>query len=402
MTVEGAFFGAQPTAAQEELNSRFDHTERLFALKRYDEITDCGRLIAQALACGETARASTLATDLRRVFVLSGVPYPASADRPAAALAALYRATGDAQHLESARFFAAQGDPPQGAEAQSEYYAGLAQVAAEERDGALIERCNEFFAQQVRRRGDLSGVAAFGSPRAAVADFCLWMAALDNRREYHDVIERALFNGSRPVDARGYLFGEESGCVYVNQYLSGSGRTALGQVTVESAFPYAGRVRVKAENPRAHLKLRVPYWCDGYAVHSGSVTAESEGYLTVQGRIELDFCMRPRFVYPAEGDGLQEGRKAILYGPNVLCARKEDNGGNLRALSVPTVAGWSASADGGFCVTLPAKRLVAAKDGWLFTGYRKKSVRLRLVPAFGLQNDDRPNRDGAAYAYWFL
>ena len=54
--------------------------------------------------------------------------------------------------------------------------------------------------------------------------------------------------------------------------------------------------------------------------------------------IMLDFHIRPRFVYANEGVWYDGGRKAVEYGPLVLCGESCDNGKNLCSVSIPSLA----------------------------------------------------------------
>ena len=60
--------------------------------------------------------------------------------------------------------------------------------------------------------------------------------------------------------------------------------------------------------------------------------------------IKLVFGMRPRFVYANERVRADSGRKAVEYGPLVMCAEQADNGGELFSVEIPSLEMPSSAA----------------------------------------------------------
>ena len=62
-------------------------------------------------------------------------------------------------------------------------------------------------------------------------------------------------------------------------------------------------------------------------------------YFSVDGdtRIEVVFGMQPRFVWANGHVRADSGRKAVEYGPLVLCAEEADNGGDLSGVEISSL-----------------------------------------------------------------
>jgi DUF1680 family protein len=100
----------------------------------------------------------------------------------------------------------------------------------------------------------------------------------------------------------------------------------LADVEVVSAFPYGGKVTVKADShgKEITLKLRIPSWSgkafdnaeNGYLIYTGVFAGET---------MELDFCAEVKKTYPNAKVRADDGKIALTYGPLVLCAEGADN-----------------------------------------------------------------------------
>ena len=135
----------------------------------------------------------------------------------------------------------------------------------------------------------------------------------------------------------GYIYAQAPGELTVNQYVASSVRTEAGvAVRMETNYPWDGRIMVRVEEaPGAlRLNLRMPGWCEKYALRvngADSGLAPEEGYLRMDVRpgdeIVLDLDMPVRRVYADPRVPEDRGRVAVMRGPVVFCAEEVDNPG---------------------------------------------------------------------------
>lgn len=293
---------------------------------------------------------------------------------------------------------------------------------------------------------DLPNIFAYGETCAgiALALFCDRLAKLEPRAEYHAVFERVLYNNvlaGMSADGKGffyvnplemhaalydyneglrtklycplpervevfdcsccppnltrflseignYLYGEEDGTVYVEQYVTSEAELCGVKLCVQSDMPYAGAVRIRTAGSGA-LKLRVPAWSGGIAMKVNGQAAKAdvaEGYigLAVSGdtEIELTFAMQPRFVYANKSVWYDAGRKAVEYGPFVLCAESCDNGADLSAVRIPTLDGAKQVDGSFFTLEVPAQRLQTGNGLYAYAPPVPQPFLLKLIPYF--------------------
>lgn len=293
----------------------------------------------------------------------------------------------------------------------------------------------------------------------ALALFCESLSAACNQAEYHDVFERVVYNNllagesadgkgffyTNPLEANlshvkfareikghpyqpivervevfdcsccppnvtrflgrigGSIYAEQDGCVYIHQYISSEANVGGLHISMTSEFPYNGKTQITVTG-NGVLKLRIPSWCDEFSCRlngQNAAAAGKDGYisLSVQGEtdIGLDFCMRPRFVYANENVSENGGRKAVQYGPLVLCAEGVDNGNNLRNIVIPSPEHAVVVNDGEFSVTLPAERLRTSENLYSYRSPEKEKITLKLIPYFMWAN-----RGETDMQIWFL
>lgn len=282
----------------------------------------------------------------------------------------------------------------------------------------------------------------------ALAMFCLRMAKLKNKAVYHEVFERVFYNNilaGESKDGKGFfyinplemheaavdfnnglksrrhcplpervevfgcsccppnltrfiesvggcIYGEEDGNIYVNQYISSETQAAGAKITIESEMPYGGKARVRAEG-QASLRLRVPAWNAGVTMKVNGKRVEPsvrEGYISLcfDGDIEisLDFHIKPRFVYANENVWQDNGRKAVQYGALVLCGESADNGKNLGAVRIKSLAGAKAAVGEFFTLDVRAERMKTSSALYSYEAPEPEPFTLRLIPYFSWAN----------------
>ncbi|MGI6742184.1 MAG: glycoside hydrolase family 127 protein [Eubacteriales bacterium] len=219
-----------------------------------------------------------------------------------------------------------------------------------------------------------------------LALFCRRLNLLDENSDYADTIERIIYNGflsSISLDGKSFFYEnpleidpallqrrgehypitqrlEVFGCsccppnitrfistigdfiynvgnnrVYVNQFISNSAEfDFMGEkanISMESGFPYDGKVKIVWNGPDAELMIRLPSWCDKYM-------ADEKGYIkkTVHNGDVLCFDFEMKAVLYEADPRVQEnsGRFALTRGPLIFCLEGVDNGSYLRDISV--------------------------------------------------------------------
>lgn len=219
-----------------------------------------------------------------------------------------------------------------------------------------------------------------------LALFCRRLNLLDESSDYADTIERIIYNGflsSISLDGKSFFYEnpleidpallqrrgehypitqrlEVFGCsccppnitrfistigdfiynvgnnrVYVNQFISNSAEfDFMGEkanISIESGFPYDGKVKIVWNGSDAELMIRLPSWCDKYM-------ADEKGYIkkTVHNGDVLCFDFEMKAVLFEADPRVQEnsGRFALTRGPLIFCLEGVDNGSYLRDISV--------------------------------------------------------------------
>lgn len=308
---------------------------------------------------------------------------------------------------------------------------------------------------------DLPNIYAYSETCAAIAlaFFCDRLAKLENRAAYHEIFERVLYNNVLageskdgkgffyvnplefheniydyneglktklfcPIPERvevfdcsccppnftrfiesigGYIYGTDGEYVCINQYISSQTEIGGAKIEIDSAMPYGGTARVRV-NGNCKLKLRVPAWNNGVSIKADGCTAAApaeEGYITLpcegETDILLDFHIRPKFVYANENVWYDNGRKAVEYGPLVLCAESAENGKNLRSVKIRSLAGAKKSVGEYFTLEVPAERLRTGEALYSYEPPVPEKFTLKLIPYFSWAN-----RGKGDMQIWFL
>ena len=297
---------------------------------------------------------------------------------------------------------------------------------------------------------DLPNIFAYSETCSAIAlaFFCERLAKLQNKAVYHEIFERVLYNNIlageskdgkgffyvNPLEmheniydyneglktklfcpipervevfdcsccppnltrfiesAGGFIYGTEGDAILVNQYISSKTQIGQTKLSLSSQMPYGGTATLRVEGT-ALLKLRVPAWNNGVSLKINGRKVEAgvhEGYLEIgcDGEVEiaLDFHIRPKFVYANENVWYDNGRKAIEYGAMVLCGESADNGKNLRAVRVRSLAGAKAKVGDFFTLEVRAERLKTSSALYSYQPPVAEPFTLKLIPYFSWAN----------------
>lgn len=284
----------------------------------------------------------------------------------------------------------------------------------------------------------------------ALAFFCDRLAKLENKAIYHEIFERVLYNNilaGESKDGKAFFYvnplemhadiydynekrksklycplpervevfdcsccppnlirfieqigsfvygaSEDERVIFVNQYVSSETEIGGACLSLRTDMPYGGKAEISFSG-RAELRLRVPAWQNGISlsidqkevaprVEAGYIALELDG----EHEISLNFHIRPRFVYANENVSCDCGRKAVEYGPLVLCGESVDNGGNLRAVRIPSLDGAKADRGEYFTLTVAAERLRTSSALYSYDPPVSEPCTLKLIPYFAWAN----------------
>lgn len=149
---------------------------------------------------------------------------------------------------------------------------------------------------------------------------------------------------------------------------------------------------------RVGLQLRVPAWHTSVRLRVGGADRapdSTDGYIAVdcagETEIELDFGMRARFVWANERVWHDSGRKAVEYGPLVLCAESADNGPDLASVRIPDLKEAAIDRRDPFTLAVPAERLRTSPALYSYEAPGRRTVYAAAHPVLCL-GQPRPRR----------
>lgn len=194
-----------------------------------------------------------------------------------------------------------------------------------------------------------------------------------------------------------YIYGTDENTIYVHQYIS-SGTKADGvKITMNSGYPYSGKIKIIAENGKGkRLALRIPeYSKDNFTLNLNGEAADfslKNGYAFIElsgsDEIDVEFDISPKKVYANPLVDRDEGKCAVLAGPLVYCAEGKDNGNHLRMFRVPEKLNCKFEKNtelGTTDLIIDAEKRVSSDSLYSFSREYKKTE-LRLIPYFAFAN----------------
>ena len=92
--------------------------------------------------------------------------------------------------------------------------------------------------------------------------------------------------------------------------------------------------------------------------------------------------MCPHFVYANSHVWHDAGRKAVQYGPLILCGESVDNGEDLRAVRISQIKNVRKINGRYFLLELDAERLVSEDALYSINPPQIEKMRLKLIPYF--------------------
>lgn len=309
---------------------------------------------------------------------------------------------------------------------------------------------------------DLPNAEAYAETCAAIAlaFFCGRLSDAGNHAEYHAVFERSLYNNIlsgessdgkaffyvNPLEADaeyaafthtvpgrpfkpllerlevfhcsccppnlirffaqlgGFVYSEEGGVLFVNQYIDSEVSACGLHLLLETDLPYSGKVSITVRG-KGRFACRIPVWqteicrkADGTFLQPKS--CDDYLYFEIDGekKIEIVFGMRPRFVYANDCVRADSGRKAVEYGPFLLCAEEKDNGKKLFDVEIPSLEHAEVErTEYGVSVRVAAQRLCTGNALYSYAPPEKESCTLTLIPYYFWANRGKNDMQ-----VWFL
>ena len=196
----------------------------------------------------------------------------------------------------------------------------------------------------------------------------------------------------------GYAYATDASGLYVNQFISGSVNTTIGDtkvnVKVDTNYPWDGSVKLtpSATNRPIALNLRIPSWCRRFTLNGKSVDVVN-GYAKISdqwdGRTTIHLNLEMPVERVAANPNVKEdqGRFAIQRGPLVYCVERTDVSVNPTQITVPLGSQWKTKFESGVLgglVTATTQGYVGSDRDWNRRLYslaeEPKSVTVRAIP----------------------
>jgi hypothetical protein len=175
----------------------------------------------------------------------------------------------------------------------------------------------------------------------------------------------------------GYLATTSDGVVQIHQYADATLTVGDATLTVETAYPWDGAVRITVDGSVA-VQLRIPAWADGATVNGRPVEAGS--YARVEAEvIELQLPMATRVVAADPRIDAVRGCVALERGPLVYAVEQADQQADVDDLHLLPEAPVSAShddelLDGVTVLRTRGRAGTGHQAGWPFTADATDSV----------------------------
>ena len=197
-----------------------------------------------------------------------------------------------------------------------------------------------------------------------------------------------------------YICSEDENTVYIHQYISSDIKTSQGNIRIETAYPYDGYIKITTDGfSGVRLALRIPaYSEDSFTLSVNGNKAEpvienGYAYIATDGAstVELTLDVSAKAVYANPLVNEDSGKVAVTTGPLVYCAESVDNGGNLRAIKIPSQIESRKEKNetlGTTDIIIKGRKLSqSAFDGGLYSYEREyEPCEIRLIPFYACIN----------------
>lgn len=127
----------------------------------------------------------------------------------------------------------------------------------------------------------------------------------------------------------GSIYSSAENEIYIHQFMSSSAVIDGAEVSIETVYPAGGKVTVGVSGAKGRrLFVRIPGWCEKYSFSKEYRTSNGYAVIDVDSdsfTLNIDFEMKPRFVYANPLVRADAGKAALMYGPVVYCMEENDN-----------------------------------------------------------------------------
>ncbi len=191
-----------------------------------------------------------------------------------------------------------------------------------------------------------------------------------------------------------YTYDEDT--VFVHQYMASESNFDDISISQNTSYPNDGKIEISVKNTQT-LAVRIPWWCKSYSVTLNGEEIETTpvyGYVYLdladgENKIELNFDMSPRFVYPNSQIRDCAGKIAVTKGPVVYCAESTDNSFNLMSFKIDPTAPVSVEYSdyfGTYTLCADGKIPKAGKLLYSFDEDIYTDAKLKMIPYFAFAN----------------
>ena len=185
-----------------------------------------------------------------------------------------------------------------------------------------------------------------------------------------------------------YSYSSDEDILFVNQFISSSYEKDGKSVCLSTEFPKNGKISVKAEGFKK-IAVRIPYYCKHPEISTDYTVENGYAFIEVGAKldVEIDLCLKARFVYANTNIYDNIGRAAIMYGPCVYCAETADNE-SVENFFVDTNAKIEI-ADAPYGVpnlVICGERQVSSDDIYSEEPPKKIAGNLKMIPYFAFAN----------------
>ncbi len=183
-----------------------------------------------------------------------------------------------------------------------------------------------------------------------------------------------------------YAFSENYEVVFINQYMDCSAELDDGKVTVKTAYPADGNIKIEYTGKKK-LALRIPEWCDSFSLNCEYELKDGYVYLNSDS-VELTLDMPVKIISANAQVHENLGRVAVTRGPVVYCGEGVDNEADVHSVMIDPKSSFT------FCKSdflLPVLKTVAftpKKSDKLYYAAEEglEETELNLIPYYAFAN----------------
>ena len=130
-----------------------------------------------------------------------------------------------------------------------------------------------------------------------------------------------------------YYYSDET--IFINQFAQSEMKKDDVFVSMKTEYPLNGRIEIKAKNVK-RLAVRIPSWCEKFNISSDYTVKNGYAFLENPTDVEVDFEMKPKWVYSNAEVKENVGKCCVSLGPVIYCAEALDNGEILDKIFMDT------------------------------------------------------------------